>query len=124
MEYEKTECPKWCEDEPEHDQGHIMRFHWGSRTAVYPNGMGVPDRVRVGAYMETFAGKDRPAAVSFGAASGDQEHMSFAHLTAGDARVLASVIEILSGATPEQHEEYAAGARSAAHAIENEPEAE
>jgi hypothetical protein len=124
MEYDKTDCPKWCKQEPEHNQGDYLRFHWGSHAGVYPNG-GITDHVRVDAYMETAAGKDRPATVSFGAVFEGQDP-AYTDLPPKGARVIASVIEILSEATPQQQKEYAAGIRAAADAIEaeqSEPEA-
>jgi len=118
-----VKCPEWCTTEAEHDPDGYMRFHWGPRTSVYPKGIGEPVRVRVSAYMESVKEKADPAVVLFGA-NPDGEKCSFAGVAPKDARVLASVIEILSGATPEQQREYAAGARAAADAIEIEPEAE
>jgi len=99
-----------------------MQFHWGPVSSVYPQGPGERAGVRVSAYMETSAGNRAPATVLFGA-NPDGEKCSFAGVTPRDARVLASVIEILSDATPQQHKEYAAGAREAAAAIEAEAEA-
>jgi hypothetical protein len=116
-------CPDWCEKGAEHDPDGFAQFHWGVRTRVNPHGPGDPSTARVDAYMETFGGKDSPPAVSFGATVPGQEGMSFADLPAKDARAVASVIQVLADATPEQHAEYVAGIRAAADAIEPEPEA-
>jgi len=116
-------CPDWCEKETDHRPGSYIQFHWGRHTVIDPRGVIDPSRIRVDAYMETVNGKDRPPAVSFGAHLPDQENMAFADIPANDARTLASVIELLAGATPEQHAEYVAGIRAAADAIEPEPEA-
>lgn len=112
-------CPEWCTEEAGHDQDAFTRLHWGTRTAVYPNGIGEPTRVSVTA----LAGDRRSPEVCFHAVPLRQDRITSLGTTPETARVIASVIEVLSDATPGQHKEFAAGIRSAAAAIENEPEA-
>jgi hypothetical protein len=123
MQNDNGKCPDWCEKETEHDPDGFAQFHWGMRTRINLGGPGDPSCVRVDAYMETFNGKDSPPTVSFGASLPGQEDMSFADLAAKDARTLASVIQVLADANPEQRTEYVAGIRAAADAIEPEAEA-
>ncbi len=119
-----VKCPDWCREPEGHGNDRPMRFHYGAQVWVYPGTH--PDEaytgnaVRVRPVMETAWGKDDPPAVTFTASA---EDASSVDISPKGARVIASVIEILSSATPEQHKEYVAGIRAAAAAIEPEAEA-
>jgi hypothetical protein len=115
----KENCPDWCTGEPGHDQDAFIRLHWGTRTTVYPNGIGEPTRVSVTA----LAGDRRSPEVCFHAVPQGQDRITSLGTSPETARVIASVIEVLADATPGQHQEFAVGIRSAAAAIEPEAEA-
>ena len=111
-------CPSWCETDhetPQGDTGWTYEFHGGPVTRIkVPGTIGSwPDEVRTRPVHDGRS-DDAPFILVSGTRNGASGPDPNAWVSLRDARDLVAVIDMLAGATPDQHRELAAAIRTAA----------
>lgn len=112
-------CPPWCETD--HDR-RPASSHQGRRAVIHvPGRAEFPDEITVEPVAHLAARPRVEPYVRLGALRlAHDEASPFLALTPADAAQLAGIVDMLAGATPDQHRELAAAIRHAAGQIAGE----
>jgi hypothetical protein len=99
-----------------------MKFHWGPRTPIFPDGPTGDRLISVSPYGTTGGYTSGAPVVNFSASASAADKCKHLEMTPGNARIVAEIIDALSGATPEQQREFTEGIRASAQSVEMEAE--
>jgi hypothetical protein len=108
-----SECPEWCTSG--HVPGEFLSYHWGPRTGIYAEDDVTRNRVSVTPFHATGCSGLGPPEVNLCSAGVEVMHLG---MTPRDARVIAEIIDTLSGQPQIGKREFAEGIRASAQSVE------